>query len=155
MTKIENILQATNFRKDWLQLEITEGYAMQQLDHAIMILQRMRALGVTLAIDDFGTGYSSLSYLKKLPINRLKIDKSFINDIPGNQEDEALIKAIVAMGHSMHLDIVAEGVETQKQEKFLLDIGCNIMQGYLYYKPMKADKITEVFFNHKGKGKNG
>lgn len=143
MPKIENILKKTDFRKDWLQLEITEGYAMQQLDKAIATLQKLRNLGVTLAIDDFGTGYSSLSYLKKLPVNRLKIDKSFINDIPGNKEDEALVKAIVAMAHSMHLGIVAEGIETREQEKFLLDAGCHIMQGYLYYKPMSADKLLE------------
>lgn len=145
LSKIEEILEATNFRKDWLQLEITEGYAMQQLDQAIMILQSLRDLGVTLAIDDFGTGYSSLSYLKRLPINRLKIDKSFIGDIPGNKEDEALVRAIVSMAHSMHLGIVAEGIETKEQEKFLLGVGCHIMQGYLYHKPMEAATMMKIF----------
>ncbi len=149
VSKIENILDKTHFKKDWLQLEITEGYAMQQFGQAIMVLKRLRRLGVTLAIDDFGTGYSSLSYLKKLPVNRLKIDKTFINDIPGDQEDEALVHAIVSMAQSMHLGIVAEGVETKEQEVFLLGMGCHIMQGYLYYKPMEADKILVIFNNLK------
>jgi len=138
---IEKTLQKIYFRKNWLQLEITEGYAMQRLDHAIIVLQKIRDLGVTLAVDDFGTGYSSLSYLKRLPVNRLKIDKSFINDVPGDKDDEALVRAIVAMAKSMHLGVVAEGVERKEQEKFLLDIGCHIMQGYLYAKPMETYKI--------------
>lgn len=148
-SKIENILEKTHFKEGWLQLEITEGYAMQQFGQSIRVLKRLRKLGVTLAIDDFGTGYSSLSYLKKLPVDRLKIDKTFINDIPGKQEDEALVRAIISMAKSMHLGIVAEGIETKEQEKFLLDAGCHIMQGYLYFKPMKADKILEIFHNSK------
>lgn len=138
---IEKTLEKTYFRKNWLQLEITEGYAMQQIDHAIVILQKIRDLGVTLAIDDFGTGYSSLSYLKRLPVNRLKIDKSFIRDIPGDKDDEALVRAIVAMAKSMHLGIVAEGVETEEQEDFLMYLDCHIMQGYRYAKPMEAKQI--------------
>jgi len=138
---IEKTLNKIYFRDNWLQLEITEGYAMQRLDHAIKVLQKIRDLGVTLAVDDFGTGYSSLSYLKKLPVNRLKIDKSFINDIPGDSDDEALVRAIVAMAKSMHLGVVAEGVETKEQEKFLLNAGCHTMQGYLYAKPMEANKL--------------
>ena len=138
---IEKTLKKIYFRDNWLQLEITEGYAMQRLDHAIKVLQQIRDLGVTLAVDDFGTGYSSLSYLKKLPVNRLKIDKSFINDVPGDSDDEALVRAIVAMAKSMHLGVVAEGVETKEQEKFLLDVGCHTMQGYLYAKPMEANII--------------
>jgi len=149
VAKVKNSLQKISFRNDWLQLEITEGYPMMDLKRAIKILQNIRNLGVTLAIDDFGTGYSSLSYLKRLPVNRLKIDKSFIQDIPGDEDDEALVKAIVSMAKSMHLDIVAEGIETKVQEKFLLDIGCTKIQGYLYYKPMSVENINKEFIKEK------
>ncbi|OQX57993.1 MAG: hypothetical protein B5M52_06235 [Helicobacteraceae bacterium 4484_230] len=142
---IEKILEETKFRSDWLELEITEGYTMQNPVQSIKLLQRIRNLGVKLAIDDFGTGYSSLSYLKQLPINKLKIDKSFIKDIPGSKEDEALVRAIISMAESMYLSVIAEGVETEAQREFLQNAGCCNIQGYLFAKPMSANKIDDIF----------
>jgi len=142
VSTIEKTLKKIHFRNNWLQLEITEGYAMHQLDHAVMVLQEIKDLGVTIAIDDFGTGYSSLSYIKRLPVDSLKIDKSFIRDIPRDEDDEALVRAIVAMAKSLHLRVIAEGIEKVEQEKFLIDIGCHVMQGYRYGEPMKASKIN-------------
>jgi diguanylate cyclase (GGDEF)-like protein len=143
---ISDILESTHFRQNWLELEITEGYTMQKPLEAIRLLKQIRRLGVSLSIDDFGTGYSSLSYLKKLPVNKLKIDRSFIKDVPKNREDKALIGAIVSMAKSMKLDVVAEGVETKEQRAFLEQIGCDKMQGYYFAKPMAVDEIEEIFF---------
>ena len=117
---------------------------MQNPNQSIMLLQRIKDLGIGLAIDDFGTGYSSLSYLKRLPIDKLKIDKSFIDDIPGKSEDEAVVSAIISMAKSMGLDTVAEGVETDKQKVFLEQAGCSIIQGYFYSKPMSSENIIKL-----------
>ncbi|MEA3420002.1 MAG: EAL domain-containing protein [Campylobacterota bacterium] len=144
VSMIENILQETKCKPNWLELEITESYTMQNPNQSIELLKRIRKIGISLAIDDFGTGYSSLSYLKRLPISKLKIDKSFIDDIPGSKEDEAIVGAIVSMAESMSLGVVAEGVERDVQKAFLQQVGCNIIQGYFYAEPMPADEITEM-----------
>ena len=144
ISMIEKILLETKCNPNFLELEITEGYTMQNPNQSIELLRRIRNLGLHLAIDDFGTGYSSLSYLKRLPINKLKIDKSFIDDIPGSREDEAIVSAIVAMTESMGLDVIAEGVEREEQKVFLEQVGCNKIQGYLYAKPMPADEIKQI-----------
>ena len=146
---ISNILKKTSFRSQWLELEITEGYTMQKPTEAIKLLKEIKKLGVKLSIDDFGTGYSSLSYLKKLPVNKLKIDRSFIKDIPKNKEDKVLTVAIVSMAKSMKLDVVAEGVETEEQRQFLESVGCHIMQGYLFEKPMPASDIEDKYIEVK------
>jgi EAL domain-containing protein (putative c-di-GMP-specific phosphodiesterase class I) len=104
-------------------------------------------MGVSLAIDDFGTGYSSLSYLKKLPINKLKIDKSFVQDIPGDEEDVAIIRTIIALANNMALSLIAEGVETEEQKEFLVSSGCDVIQGYYYHRPMPADELEKLLQN--------
>ena len=144
VSMVEDILRETDCMPDWLELEITEGYTMHNPIQSLALLQRIRQIGVSLAIDDFGTGYSSLSYLKRFPINKLKIDKSFIDDIPGSKEDEAIVSAIISMAESMSLDVIAEGVETDEQKVFLQQAGCNDIQGFLYAKPMPADEITQM-----------
>jgi diguanylate cyclase (GGDEF)-like protein len=154
---IQNILKRVTFREDWLELEITESYAFQKPNEAVDLLKQIRALGVRLSIDDFGTGYSSLSYLKRLPVNKLKIDREFIKDIPGNKDDETLVRTIVAMAQNLSLDIVAEGIETENQKMFLMQLGCNTIQGYLYAKPMSAkaiEKSVKTMPNNAGE-KNG
>ncbi len=111
---------------------------MNKPDKAVRILQQISDLGIEIAVDDFGTGYSSLTYLKRLPVDKLKIDQSFVRDIPGDEEDEAFVQAVIALSRSMKLSVIAEGVETEKQKRFLMREGCSQIQGYLYGRPMNA-----------------
>lgn len=131
-----------------LELEVTESYIMSHIDTVIDTLNRIRELGVTLSIDDFGTGYSSLSYLRQLPIDVLKIDRSFISDIPEDSEDEMIAAAIIAMAQNLRLRVVAEGVETHQQMLFLEERGCDLVQGFFIAKPMTATAL-ERFINGK------
>jgi len=142
----ENI-QKYNFRSEWLELEITEGQMIKKPEETIGKLIEINQLGVGISIDDFGTGYSSLALLKRLPINRLKIDKSFIVDIPKNTDSIAIVEAIVALSHSLKLDIIAEGVETKAQVEFLLNHGCKRMQGYYFGYPLSADELKKKFLH--------
>ncbi|MDF1882372.1 EAL domain-containing protein [Sulfurimonas sp. SAG-AH-194-C21] len=128
---------------DCLELEVTESGIMKNPQSAILLLQELSDLGIELAIDDFGTGYSSLSYLKKLPIDKLKIDKSFVDGLPQNEEDIAIAKAVIVLAKSLNLKIIAEGVETQVQKEFLVQNGCTDIQGYYYSKPIPADEMRD------------
>ncbi|MCU7853730.1 MAG: EAL domain-containing protein [Candidatus Thiodiazotropha sp. (ex Monitilora ramsayi)] len=141
--EVRNALDETEFPASRLDLEITEGFIMQQVDSAIAQLDQLRQLDVTLSIDDFGTGYSSLSYLKQLPINKLKLDQSFVKDIPDNPDDAAISEAIIAMGKSLGLTVIAEGVETEEQAGFLKEAGCQEAQGYLYSKPVRPEELAK------------
>src|SRR3569833_2254818 len=116
-----------------LELEISESVLMQ---HGSAVLEEVRRLGVRLSVDDFGTGYSSLGYLRRFPIDTLKIDRSFIRDIPGDAEDAAIAHAIIMMGQSLKLELIAEGVEPAVQQAFLQSCGCHLMQGYLFSMPL-------------------
>jgi diguanylate cyclase (GGDEF)-like protein len=141
---VKNILNETGCKAEWIEFEITESHIMHNVMEAIETLNNIKALGISIAIDDFGTGYSSLSYLKKLPVDKLKIDRSFIMDIPDNREDAAITNAIIAIAESLNLRVIAEGVETRKQKEYLLECGCHFIQGYLYYRPMPAEKMAKV-----------
>ncbi|MGA1931175.1 EAL domain-containing protein [Arcobacter sp. YIC-464] len=125
-------------------IEITETQVMKDISKTIHILEEIRNLGMKIAVDDFGTGQSSLSYLKKLPINKIKIDQSFIRDLPQDKGDFELTKAIIAISKSMHMNLIAEGVETKEQAKLLLEEGCFEAQGYYYYKPLDINSLKEV-----------
>lgn len=140
---IQSILAQTGLPPSMLELELTESAAMKDVGHARLMFQTFKEMGLTLAIDDFGTGYSSLSYLKKFPIDILKIDKSFTHGIHKNPDDAAIIRAIIAMGHSLKLKITAEGVETVEQLEFLRQLGCDEYQGYLIGKPMSAKAMED------------
>ncbi len=140
---IEKELADSKCLPEWIELEITEGYTMQHPEQAIRILQSMKDLGIRLSIDDFGTGYSSLSYLKRLPVHKLKIDQSFVAGVPENGDDAAIVKTIISLAKTMNFNLIAEGVETKEQEKFLIENGCDNIQGYLHAKPMPADKMEE------------
>lgn len=122
-----------------LELELTEGVVMSDVDASVATLNRLKELGVSIAIDDFGTGYSSLSYLKRFPIDTLKIDRSFITDITSNPQDESIANAIIALAKSLGLETVAEGVETEEQFELLQTMGCDIIQGYLFGKPLNIE----------------
>ena len=137
-------LEACELGENCLELEITESDIMRNPEEAIAKLENMKKLGIQISIDDFGTGYSSLAYLKRLPIDKLKIDKSFVQDIPDDEEDCAIVKAVIALGNTLGLTLIAEGVETKEQEKFLLENGCTLVQGYYHSKPMSA-KVAEKF----------
>ncbi|HXH03092.1 MAG TPA: EAL domain-containing protein [Candidatus Competibacteraceae bacterium] len=127
-----------------LELELTESVVMQNLERTLATLQRLKDMGIRIAIDDFGTGYCSLSYLKRLPIDTLKIDQSFIRGIPGDARDVALIRAIITLAHSLHFTVVAEGVETAAQQRFLLAEGCDEGQGYGLARPLPAASLAEL-----------
>lgn len=130
-----------------LTLEITESTAMRDADAGMIILQQLHEMGVRTSIDDFGTGYSSLLYLKRLHASELKIDRGFVRDLPQDNEDAAIVGAIVALGRTLNLDVVAEGVETQEQLDFLTRLGCNSLQGYLLGRPMPAEEFIEASRN--------
>jgi diguanylate cyclase (GGDEF)-like protein/PAS domain S-box-containing protein len=128
----------------WLEIEVTESLLMRDVQGAIMKMHELNALGVSLAIDDFGTGYSSLSTLKRFPLSRLKIDRSFIADIPDDADDMAITSAIVSLARMLGLDVIAEGVETEEQARFLSRAGCHAIQGYLFSRPIPAEEMTRV-----------
>jgi len=144
LSKLLLTMNELDFNPHWLELEVTESQVMNNPDVSIEKLNKIHSIGVEIAIDDFGTGYSSLSYLKKLPLDKLKIDKSFIEEIPHNEDDIAITKAIIALGKSLNLKLIAEGVETKKQQEFLLENGCNFIQGYFYSKPVTAKEVKEL-----------
>lgn len=145
VTVVAQTLAETGLPPESLELEVTEGFIMQQPESQIQQLRAIRNMGVSIAIDDFGTGYSSLSYLKQLPIDKLKIDQSFVRDIPQNSDDMAIAEAVVALGKALNLEIIAEGVETEDQATFLQHKGCDQAQGYLYSKPVKPTDIPTLF----------
>jgi diguanylate cyclase (GGDEF)-like protein/PAS domain S-box-containing protein len=144
VSEVNEALSVSGLPTSHLELEVTEGFIMQQAEFAIEQLLEIRQLGVTLAIDDFGTGYSSLSYLKKLPIDKLKIDRSFVQDIPDDPDDMAIAEAVIALGKSLRLTVIAEGVETEAQSGFLKEAGCQEVQGFLFSKPIKPEELEKL-----------
>ncbi len=145
---VQRILKDSGLAPDSLELEITESMVMDNPERAAAILRELRGVGVQLAIDDFGTGYSSLSYLKRFPVNTIKIDRSFIQDVPADADDVAITHAIIAMGRSLRLSVVAEGVETAAQADFLRLHGCDMMQGYLISRPVPAADLGRFLEKH-------
>jgi diguanylate cyclase (GGDEF)-like protein/PAS domain S-box-containing protein len=137
--RVADVLGRTGFPAQSLELEITESMVMRDAERAVKLLQALRDTGVRLAIDDFGTGYSSLAYLKRFPIDCVKIDRSFIRDLPDDRDDASITRSIIAMAHNMKLDVVAEGVETPEQLDFLHAYGCDEIQGFLFSAPLAAD----------------
>jgi len=125
-----------------LKLELTESLLVDNVDDVIAKMTALRARGVGFSLDDFGTGYSSLSYLKRLPLDQLKIDQSFVRDVLSDPNDAAIARTIVALGHSLGLAVIAEGVETAEQRDFLLGSGCRAYQGYFFSRPLAADAFT-------------
>jgi len=141
---VKDVIQKTGIAAENLELEITESFIMQNAESAIQTLHQLKSLGLSMAIDDFGTGYSSLSYLKQLPIDKLKIDKSFVKDIPADNDDIAITSAVIALGKSLNLKVIAEGVETLEQKILLAQEGCHQGQGYYYSRPITSDDLSQL-----------
>ena len=141
---VSNILDQTGMPPSQLQLEITEGIAMQNVDQTLEVLRQIRGMGVVISIDDFGTGYSSLNYLKRFPVDKLKIDRSFVVDIGKHPDNEAVVKAIVDLGHSLGTRVNVEGIETQEQLDFLRGIGVDEAQGFLFSRALPADEFAAL-----------
>jgi diguanylate cyclase (GGDEF)-like protein/PAS domain S-box-containing protein len=139
-----DVLKETNLDPALLELELTEGSIMKEPEKATDKLNKLRDLGIKIAIDDFGTGYSSLSYLKRFPIDTLKIDKTFVADVSTNEDDAAIAKAIVMLGHALDMSVIAEGVETPQQLEYLTSLGCDVIQGYLFSPPLSTESFTEL-----------
>jgi predicted signal transduction protein with EAL and GGDEF domain len=137
-------LEESGLKPELLELELTESMVMRSPDRALEVLEAVKRMGVRLAIDDFGVGYSSLTHLKRFPIDTLKVDRSFIRDIPQDSEDKAITEAIIAMGKSLNLTVVAEGVETLEQQSFLREHECDEMQGFYFSKPIPGDRFAEL-----------
>ncbi|MFQ5618759.1 MAG: putative bifunctional diguanylate cyclase/phosphodiesterase, partial [Rhodospirillales bacterium] len=140
---VATVLEETGLSPDLLTFEITESLIMEDAEEAITYLHAIREMGVGLSIDDFGTGYSSLSYLKRLPVNSVKIDRSFVHDVTVDPEDASLADAIIALAHNLGLKVIAEGVETKEQLDFLRTRGCDLYQGYYFAKPMTAKEFQK------------
>ncbi|GAA5216825.1 bifunctional diguanylate cyclase/phosphodiesterase [Corallincola platygyrae] len=141
--QIERALQRHQLPAELIELEITESVAMHQQDEVLAVLNRFKALGVGLSIDDFGTGYSSLAYLRQFPVNKLKIDRSFIVEMLEQSEDEALVNTIIGISHHLQMKVVAEGVETEPQLARLKEMGCDTLQGYLYSRPLPESDFNQ------------
>lgn len=146
---LSSIIEQTHIDPEWIEIEITESYLATNASEAFATLSKLRAIKIKIAIDDFGTGYSSLSYLKKLPVDRLKIDKSFIDDLPGSLEGIAITRAIIALAKTFGLSVTAEGVESKEQLEFLQQEGCDEIQGYYYAKPLKIEELKQFMLNQK------
>jgi diguanylate cyclase (GGDEF)-like protein/PAS domain S-box-containing protein len=142
---VRRVLDETGIAPEMIEVEITESCVMEDPEETLKILQSFHEMGLHIAIDDFGTGYSSLSYLKRFPLDVLKIDRSFVADIPEDEDDAAIIDTIIAMGHRLKLSVIAEGVETEDQAEFLREHGCDNVQGYFYDRPMPSEDLVSRF----------
>ncbi|KTD48910.1 regulatory protein (GGDEF and EAL domains) [Legionella rubrilucens] len=140
---ITEVLQKTGLKPRNLELELTESLLVDDIERAVQTMYRLKDMGIKLVIDDFGTGYSSLSYLKQFPVDKLKIDRSFISELVNVENDAAIARAIINLGHSLNLEVLAEGVETELQKKFIVEHGCDYAQGYYFKPPHKASSIKE------------
>jgi diguanylate cyclase (GGDEF)-like protein len=144
LEKLTRIIHTSGLDPAHLELEITESVVMANGECAVAVLDKLKSIGVQIAIDDFGTGYSSLAYLKRFPINTLKVDRSFIRDIPADSGDMKITRAIIAMAHGLRLNVVAEGVETAAQLEFLRSLSCDAVQGYFLYRPLREDEVANA-----------
>jgi EAL domain-containing protein (putative c-di-GMP-specific phosphodiesterase class I) len=141
---IDDALAASGMSPVLLQLEVTESMVMRNVSRAVKVLDAIQSRGIRLAIDDFGTGYSSMSLMKQFPIDTIKIDRSFVRDLPNDSEDQAIAQAIISMGKALGMTVIAEGVETVEQEAFLRRHACDEMQGYLFSKPLPPQQLADL-----------
>ncbi len=149
--KMERLQQEFGIEPEWLELEITENVAMSDLHNGMSVIQRLREMGYGIAIDDFGTGHSSLAYLRSLPINKIKIDRSFISELQHSNNDVTILKAMIRLAHGLGKRVIAEGIETEEQQDILQKLGCDMMQGYFYSPPMRQ-QFAEQFIERQIQG---
>jgi len=142
---LKSMMKETGCKPEWVSLEVTENQIMPNLESVFDTLTQIREMGVKIAIDDFGIGCSTLSKLKHLPIDKLKIDQTFIKNLPYNKNDSSIVKSAILLSENLNIDIIAKGVETEEQKRFLIENGCSHMQGYIYAKPMMASNMEEMF----------
>lgn len=141
---LERILEEVQLDPSYLELEITENSLMESMDDNIEILDRLRQMGVRIALDDFGTGYSSLNYLQQLPINNMKIDKSFVQDIANDRNKSYIAESIIQLAHRLNLEVIAEGVETEEQLRTLVNKNCDIIQGFIFSEPLPSGQVERI-----------
>src|SRR5205085_7764526 len=141
---IDEALLASGMSAVLLQLEVTESMVMRNVSRAVKVLDAIQSRGIRLAIDDFGTGYSSMSLMKQFPIDTIKIDRSFVRDLPKDSEDQAIAQAIISMGKALGMTVIAEGVETVEQQAFLRNHACDEMPGYLFSKALPAKHMADL-----------
>jgi EAL domain-containing protein (putative c-di-GMP-specific phosphodiesterase class I) len=145
LTSVRRALKKSGLPARFLELELTESVLVNDAENALSLMNELKKIGVWIAIDDFGTGYSSLNYLRHFPIDLLKIDRTFINEVTTNPGDAAITTTIAAMAKNLHIGMLAEGVETREQEQFLKSLGCHEMQGFLFSKPLTDEQVsTEI-----------
>jgi EAL domain-containing protein (putative c-di-GMP-specific phosphodiesterase class I) len=147
-THLTSIIKSCKVNSLALTLEITENLFIEDIHYLIPLLEQIRSIGVDISMDDFGTGYSSLSMLKKLPIDELKIDKSFVEDIQNDKMAQKMVQNIIAIGKNFGMRIVAEGVETKEQKELLLEFGCDYFQGYYFAKPLVKKDLVDFLHAH-------
>ena len=148
---IKNLLKRYHLPPQYLELELTENIILHQDKNIIRSICRLKELGVLIALDDFGTGYSSISHLKKIPIDRIKIDKTYIQKMHINRDDAAIVKAIIALASALNIQVLAEGVESQAQLELLLSQGCQAVQGFYFSKPLSPKKVEKFLLLHQNK----
>jgi EAL domain-containing protein (putative c-di-GMP-specific phosphodiesterase class I) len=144
VSRVQHVLEESAAKASHLKLELTESIVLENVEDTISKMREIKNLGVDFAMDDFGTGYSSLQYLKRLPLNQIKIDQSFVRDIATDPNDAAIVQTIIAMAQALGLDVIAEGVETEEQHRFLRLRGCHAFQGYLFSKPVPLEQFEAL-----------
>jgi EAL domain-containing protein (putative c-di-GMP-specific phosphodiesterase class I) len=144
---VQRVLDESGANPQLLKLELTESLVLENVEETIEKMQTLKLIGVGFSMDDFGTGHSSLSYLKRLPLDQIKIDQSFVRDITSDPDDASIVKAIIAMSEALDLDVIAEGVETEAQSEFLALHGCHAFQGYLFSRPIPLEEFEEKLNN--------
>jgi EAL domain-containing protein (putative c-di-GMP-specific phosphodiesterase class I) len=144
---VQRVLEETGLASRYLNLELTEGAVLENAEALIGMLKRLKKLGVQLSIDDFGTGYSNLSYFRRFALDVIKIDRSFVSSIGCSEVDDAIAAAVINFGHSLKLQVIAEGIETEEQLAFLRAHGCDTMQGKLFSRPLPANELTELLYS--------
>ncbi|MDF2589874.1 MAG: diguanylate cyclase/phosphodiesterase [Anaerocolumna sp.] len=148
---VQDVIEETGINPKQLELEITESIALDDIDYSVTIIRKLKDLGVAFSLDDFGTGYSSMNYLKRLPVNNLKIDKSFVDSVLDNRSDQSIVQTIITLAQTLDLIVIAEGVEKNEQEQFLKTVKCDKAQGYLYSKPVPkeaAEQLLDEYSKH-------